>query len=1010
MTDKHKKKRFRLYVKMLLTFLLVLALVLTITYEIRTSTLEAFLFSWFSKSTTWKVQAGESKSIAFPVDGPFDISRGYTDLPNFQQRLKEKGYIVTSQARQSKMALLLGRNDIPIPYDRKDDWGLRLSDKDGAEVYYVNLNTQQFPSFQSIPPLLVKILLQSENRELFDFEHPFLNPAVEWDRLSLATFRYFGEKLFGIPDGIGGSTLVTQIVKFRHSSKGMTRGPLDKIRQIIGGSLWAYRKGPNTIETRKEIVREYLNELPLGAAKGYGEINGIGKGMWAWFGKSIDQLMSDLQMNETNQDMLYKKAETLKEALSLIIATRYPSLYLQKNQTMLEKKANRYIRFLEADGIISPALKKVALTTPLEFKPGAPIPPPLSLVERKGTDSVRISLLKLLGIKRLYELDRLDMTVDTTFDFNAQQKVNKILNSLYVPEFLEGNGFLAPYLLNKGDPGGVIYSFALFESCPEGNLLRIQADTLNKPLNVTTGIKLELGSTAKLRTLASYLMVIDYLYGSFVEKDKSDLLRKKKQVNDPLSKWVMDYLLYHPKATQEEVLKASLQRSISGNPNQVFFTGGGVHTFNNFNKDQDNRFFTVEEGFCQSVNLVFIRLMKEVVDYYMANLGYDVKALLSEANNSERLPLLREAMELESVEFLKSYYRFHAPKTYKESFAILCQSSLHPMRNWVILYLKENPEATLEQLITAAKSHFQENAINPVLLNKLYKAYQGKSYQLSDEAYLLERHPLEVWLVFYLKDHPKALWSNVLEDSKDARMLSSSWIFKTRFHHAQNLRIKILLERKAFAEIHRTWRSMGYPFETLVPSLATAIGSSADRPVNLAEFMGIILNEGIYKPMINFKGLHFGKDTPYETHLSKPPDIKKRVMSPLVARSLKDALRQVVERGTAQRIKNTFTLSDGTFLDIGGKTGTGDNRFETFKYNTGVVSSKIINRTSAFVFYADRFFGIVTAHVEGPNASQYEFTSTLAVQVLKTLWPALQPLFTEKGQGLNTIGMKLALN
>jgi len=1000
MIGKHQKKRLRSYSKISLIFLLASAVVLAITYEIRTSAWEAALFSRYSKTATWRLQAGESKEISFPLDGPFDISRGYTHLPNFQQRLKEKGYAVTSQARQSKTALFLGRNGIPIPYDRRDDPGLRLNDKDGAEAYHVNQNIQQFPSFKSIPPLLIKILLHRENRELFDFEHPFLNPAIEWDRLSLASFRYLGERLFGISGGIGGSTLVTQMVKFRHSSKGMTSGPMDKARQIIGGSLWAYRKGPNTIDTRKEIVREYLNGMPLGAAKGYGEINGIGKGMWTWFGKDVDRLMSDLQMNETDHDMLYRKAKTLKEALSLIIATRHPSLYLQKDHTILEKKANGYLRLLETDGIISPALKKAALTTPLEFRRGAPIPPPLSLVERKGTDSVRIKLLNLLGIETLYELDRLDMEVDTTFDFDVQQKVNNILNSLYSPEFLRENGFLAPYLLQKGDPGEVIYSFALFESHPEGNLLRIQADTLNKPLNITTGIKLEFGSTAKLRTLASYLVVIDHLYGYFAEKDQSDLLRKKTQVNDPLSKWVLDYLLYHPKATQEEVLKASLQRSISGNPHQAFFTGGGVHTFKNFKEDQDNRVFTIEEGFCQSVNLVFIRLMKEVVDYYTANLGYNVKALLSETNNPERLPLLREAMELESVEFLKKYYRIHAPKTYKESFAILCQSSQHPLRNWVILYLKENPDVTLEQLITAAKSHFQEKVLDLTSLNKLFRAYRGKSYQLTDEAYLLGKHPLEVWVAFYLKEHPKALWSKVLEDSKDARMLSSSWIFKTRFYHPQNLRIKRLLEQKAFAEIHRTWRSMGYPFATLVPSLATAIGSSADRPVNLAEFMGIILNEGIYKPMISFKGLHFGKDTPYETHLSKPPDTKKRVMSPLVARSLKDALRQVVERGTAQRIKNTFTLPDGTSADVGGKTGTGDNRFETFGRNAGVVSSKSINRTSAFVFYAGRFFGIVTAHVQGPDASQYEFTSALAVQVLKTLWPALQPLFTEKGQGL----------
>jgi hypothetical protein len=121
-------------------------------------------------------------------------------------------------------------------------------------------------------------------------------------------------------------------------------------------------------------------------------------------------------------------------------------------------------------------------------------------------------------------------------------------------------------------------------------------------------------------------------------------------------------------------------------------------------------------------------------------------------------------------------------------------------------------------------------------------------------------------------------------------------------------------------------------------------------------------------------------------------------MPPEVAHVLKLVTKNVVERGTAQRIKNTFVNPDGTPLEIGGKTGTGDNRFETFRRSADeieVTSSKILSRTSTFVFFVGHYFGIVTAHVEGPEASEYEFTSALAVQVLKTLWPALEPLFQE---------------
>ena len=305
------------------------------------------------------------------------------------------------------------------------------------------------------------------------------------------------------------------------------------------------------------------------------------------------------------------------------------------------------------------------------------------------------------------------------------------------------------------------------------------------------------------------------------------------------------------------MLKASLQREISANPHQAFFTGGGLHVFKNFKKDQDDKTYTIEEGLCQSVNLVFIRLMKEVVNYYIAELGYDKKKLLADPNDPERIPLLKEAAASEAVEFLKKFYRIYQSKSYAESLDLLRQSQKHPLRNWVLLYLKENPMATFNQLETQAKAHFGENALNLTYLNKLFRAYRGKSFSFMDEAYLLGKHPLEDWLISYLKDHPQAPWTEVLEASKKARELSSSWLFKSSFQTAQNLRIRIMLEKKAFAEIHRNWKSLGYPFESLVPSLATTIGSSADRPASLAELMGIILNEGVYKPSLSIQGFTF---------------------------------------------------------------------------------------------------------------------------------------------------------
>ena len=57
-------------------------------------------------------------------------------------------------------------------------------------------------------------------------------------------------------------------------------------------------------------------------------------------------------------------------------------------------------------------------------------------------------------------------------------------------------------------------------------------------------------------------------------------------------------------------------------------------------------------------------------------------------------------------------------------------------------------------------------------------------------------------------------------------------------------RIRIVLEEEAFELIQAIWRSRLSVRAAWCP-LATAIGSSADRPAALAELVGIILNDGV---------------------------------------------------------------------------------------------------------------------------------------------------------------------
>jgi hypothetical protein len=248
-------------------------------------------------------------------------------------------------------------------------------------------------------------------------------------------------------------------------------------------------------------------------------------------------------------------------------------------------------------------------------------------------------------------------------------------------------------------------------------------------------------------------------------------------------------------------------------------------------------------------------------------------------------------------------------------------------------------------------------------------------------------HPLESWLVRYLHGHPQASLHDVLDASTAARQDAYDWLFKPSKRSAQNRAIEIMLEMDAFTEIHTSWRRQGYPFPSLVPSYATAIGSSGDNPAALSTLMGVIASNGIRYPSIRVNRVELGAETPFDTSLTWAPQAGERMLSSAVASAVRNELLGVVQHGTGRRLAAGVTLENGQSLDIAGKTGTGDNRFETRS------SSRVVNRTAAFAFLiGDRFFGSIIAYVPGEAAAGYRFTSALPVQMIRHLLPTLRPL------------------
>jgi membrane peptidoglycan carboxypeptidase len=308
------------------------------------------------------------------------------------------------------------------------------------------------------------------------------------------------------------------------------------------------------------------------------------------------------------------------------------------------------------------------------------------------------------------------------------------------------------------------------------------------------------------------------------------------------------------------------------------------------------------------------------------------------------------------------------------------------------------PEASDERLDALLVQRLGRGAESPRALGALRKTYAGLS--LADRGYVARVHPLELWLVGYLRRHPGASLTEVLAASASERQEVYAWLFKTRHKGAQDKRVRELIELDAFAQIHRSWQRVGYPFASLTPSYASAIGASGDRPAALAELMGIIANDGVRLPTQRVGALHFGRDTPYETRLEPHNASAERVLPAELTATLRRALVGVVNDGTARRLKGALVDENGRAIEIGGKTGTGDHRYEQMGRGGRVISERKIDRSATFVFMiGDRYFGTIMAYVHEPYAARYRFTSALPTQLLKSLGPQLLPVLQRSGCG-----------
>ncbi|QYX50801.1 transglycosylase domain-containing protein [Pseudomonas sp. S07E 245] len=983
--------------------------------EMQTSNLQSREFSRLAATLTYSLEPGPSDAIVYPGEGPFDKRLGYSALGEFLPRLLKRDYLISEQVRFSPALMDYVDHGLFVPFVEKIQAGLTITDCRGDMLYQYNYPQHLYPDFAAIPPVMVKSLLFIENRDLLDPADPRNNPAVDWPRFAKAAYSQIA-KYFALPgQSAGGSTLATQLEKYRHSPDGLTVSGSEKLRQMLSASVRAYKGGPDTTESRQRIVRDYLNSVPLSAVPGHGEVHGMAEGLRVWYGADFDQVNRALASTATDADSLVERGLALRQVLSLMIAQRRPSHYLSKGRIELAELTDSHIRVLAAANIIERPLADAALASKARYRDWVAQPTIVPIITNKGISLARNRLAGMLN-RPLYDLDRLDLSATSTLQGDLQNQVSDYLKKLSDPAFAGEMGLIGERLLTSKTTDQVRYSFTLFERTADGSRVRVQTDSTDQAFDINEGSKLELGSTAKLRVLTTYLQIIAELHDKYAGKPVSELKKVDVAELDRLTQWSLEWLTLNSKNQNlDAMLDAALERKYSANTGEAFFTGGGMHVFNNFRKEDNGRNPTLKDALRESINLPFIRLMRDIVRYVTYQQPFNRAMLLKDDGDPRRQEYLARFADREGSNYLMRFWKKYQRKTSQQRLDTFLDSMRVTPQRLAAVHRYLFPEASQETFNAFVRAHSKGDKkalakLDDGRLSQMYDSYGPGKYDLPDQGFIAKVHPLDLWLLGYLLKNPGASLSEMLNAGRFERQEVYGWLFKSRHQGARDSRIRTMVEIEAFLDIHQRWKQVGYPFDHLVPSLATAIGSSGDRPAALSELVGIIQNDGVRLPTLRLDTLHFAANTPYETKLISDPDRGKRILPVEVARALKGAMSQVVDAGTARRISGSFKLHDGTPLVMGGKTGTGDNRIESFGAGGRLIGSRSLNRTATFVFFlGDNHFGTLTAFVPGRTAEAFTFTSALPVQALKGMAPILMP-YLEPGSSTECKPPQLAAN
>ena len=353
------------------------------------------------------------------------------------------------------------------------------------------------------------------------------------------------------------------------------------------------------------------------------------------------------------------------------------------------------------------------------------------------------------------------------------------------------------------------------------------------------------------------------------------------------------------------MLDAAMDRKYSGNPGEGFFTGGGMHHFGNFSKLDDARILTVHQALQHSTNLVFVRLMRDVVRYYMFQLPGSSAALLADADDPRRAEYLARFADREGKEFLGRFYNKYKGKTPADAEKVLLGSFRPTAARLAAVHRTVMPEADPGAV---RRLHHDQPAVGQRNAGRARRPSCTTSTRRPicrwpTAATWPSLHPLELWVVGYLRKHPGAGWKEVSDGQRQGAPGSLSWLFNDPPQACPGQPHRRPAGGGSLPEDPR-------PVEEDGLSLRFAGAVVRDHPGRVGRPAGGAgRDDGHHRQRRRAQAdakastrCISPQGTPYETMVEHAKADKfEQVISPEVARTVADAIRDVVADGTAKR-------------------------------------------------------------------------------------------------------------